>query len=109
MPPPAPPPPVVEPAPPPPPPPSANATAALLAQSRAQAAAGHFPLATATLERALRIDPRDGWLWLELGQLKLRQGDRVQARSMGQRALALAGADQALQAEGEKLIAAAHP
>lgn len=106
---PTPPPPVVEPAPPPPPPPSATATAALLAQSRAQAAAGNFPLATATLERALRIDPRDGRLWLELGRLKLRQGDRAQARSMGQRALTLAGADQALQAECEKLIAAAQP
>lgn len=109
VPPPAPPPPVEEPAPPPPPPPSASATAALLAQSRTQAAAGNFPLATATLERALRIDPRDGRLWLELGRLKLRQGDHAQARSMGQRALALAGADQALQAESEKLIAAAHP
>lgn len=110
VPPPAPPPPVLEPAPPPPPPPpSATATAALLAQSRTQAAAGNFPLATATLERALRIDPRDGRLWLELGRLKLRQGDRTQAHSMGQRALALAGADQALQAECEKLIAAAQP
>lgn len=101
--------PPAEPIPPPPPPPSSNATAALLAQSRTQSAAGNYPLATSTLERALRINPRDAGLWLELGRLKLKQGDDAQARSMGQRALALAGPDTALRAECEKLIAAAQP
>jgi hypothetical protein len=97
----------VEPIPPPPPPASAGATAALLQQSRQQAAAGNLPMATSSLERALRINPRDAELWIELGRLKLRQGDRAQAESMGRRALALSGNDGVRRAQSEDLIAAA--
>lgn len=64
-------------------------------------------MATATLERALRIDPRDPAVWLELGRVKLAQGDRAQAQNMGRRALSLAGGDPARRAECEALIAAA--
>jgi len=93
--------------PPPPPPPSSGATAALLEQSRSQSAAGNYPMATATLERALRINARDAEVWLELGRLKLRQGDDAQAESMGRRALSLAAGDAELRARCEALIAAA--
>lgn len=98
---PAPPPPI----PPPPPPASSGATAALLQQGRQQAAAGNYPLATSSLERALRINPNDADIWYELGRVKLRQGDYVQAESMGRRALALAGSDPARRARCEALIA----
>jgi outer membrane biosynthesis protein TonB len=104
---PAPPPPPPEPIPPPPPPVSSGATAALLAQSREQAAAGNYPLATASLERALRINPRDAQLWLELGEIKLQQGDPAQAANMGRRALSLAGSNTALRARCQDLIDAA--
>jgi Flp pilus assembly protein TadD len=89
------------------PPASSGATAALLQQSRQQAAAGDYALATSSLERALRINPRDAELWLELGRIKLREGDYLQAESMGKRALAVAGADASRRAECEDLIAAA--
>ncbi|MDL1881526.1 tetratricopeptide repeat protein, partial [Gammaproteobacteria bacterium PRO2] len=98
---PAPPPPI----PPPPPPASSGATAALLQQGRQQAAAGNYPLATSSLERALRINPNDADIWYELGRVKLRQGDYIQAESMGRRALALAGSDPARRARCEDLIA----
>lgn len=101
------PPPPPEPIPPPAPPPSSGATAALLEQSRQQAAAGNYPLATSSLERALRINPRDAELWLELGRLKLQQGDLAQAESMGRRALSLAGTDATLRRQSEELISAA--
>ncbi len=91
----------------PPPPPSSGATAALLQQGRQQAAAGDYAMATSSLERALRINPRDAELWLELGRIKLRQGDYAQAESMGQRALAVAGGDSARRAQCEALISAA--
>jgi hypothetical protein len=104
-----PPPPPPEPIPPPAPPPSSGATAALLQQGRQQATAGNYAMATSSLERALRINPRDAELWLELGQVKLKQGDRGQAANMGRRALALAGGDAALRARCEDLIAAANP
>jgi Flp pilus assembly protein TadD len=95
------------PIPPPPPPASSGATAALLQQSRQQTAAGDYEMATSSLERALRINPRDAELWLELGRVKLRQGDFAQAESMGRRALAVAGADPVQREQCEELIAAA--
>jgi hypothetical protein len=106
---PPPPPPPEEPIPPPPvtPPPSRSATNALLQQGRQQAATGNYPLATATLERAVRINPRDAELWLELGRVKLRQGDRVQAQNMGRRALSLSGSNASLRARCQALISAA--
>lgn len=100
---PAPPPPI----PPPPPPVSAGATAALLMQGRQQAAAGNYPLATSTLERALRINPNDADIWYELGRVKLDQGDYVQAENMGRRALGLAGSDSLRRALCDELIEAA--
>ena len=103
---PAPPPPPV-PIPPPPPPASSGATASLLQQSREQTAAGDYAMATSSLERALRINPRDAELWLELGRVKLRQGDYGQAESMGQRALAVAGNDPVRREQCADLIAAA--
>ncbi|MCC7490079.1 MAG: tetratricopeptide repeat protein [Gammaproteobacteria bacterium] len=102
-PPPAPPPPI----PPPPPPASSGATASLLQQGRQYAAAGNYPLATSSLERALRINPNDADIWYELGRVKLRQGDRAQAESMARRALALAGSDAQRRARCEDLIAEA--
>lgn len=92
---------------PPPPPPSAGATASLLQQGRQQAAAGDYALATASIERALRINPRDYALWLELGRIKLAEGDRAQAQNMARRALALAGNDPVRRAECEALLGAA--
>ena len=101
------PPPQPVPVPPPLPPASSGATAALLQQSRQQTAAGDYEMATSSLERALRINPRDAELWLELGRVKLRQGDNAQAESMGRRALAVAGSDPMRRAQCEDLIAAA--
>ena len=64
-------------------------------------------MATSSLERALRINPRDADLWLELGRVKLRQGDYAQAESMGRRALAVVGSDPVRREQCEDLIAAA--
>jgi hypothetical protein len=101
------PPPEALPIPPPAPPASSGATAALLDQSRQQSAAGNFPMATSSLERALRINPRDPGLWLELGRVKLRQRDFVQAESMGRRASAIAGTDPRWRGQIDELLDAA--
>ncbi|MGH8507156.1 MAG: tetratricopeptide repeat protein [Gammaproteobacteria bacterium] len=50
------------------------AVAALLRLARARAEAGHGEQAAATLERALRIEPRNPWLWHRLAVLRLQQG-----------------------------------
>ena len=95
------------PIPPPPPPASSGATASLLQQGRQYAAAGNYPLATSSLERALRINPNDADIWYELGRVKLGQGDYAQAQNMARRALALAGGDPQQRARCEALIAEA--
>ena len=79
----------------------------LLQQGRQYAAAGNYPLATSSLERALRINPNDADIWYELGRVKLGQGDYAQAQNMARRALALAGGDPQQRARCEALIAEA--
>lgn len=93
--------------PPPAPPRSSGATASLLEQGRQQRAAGDLAMATSTLERAIRINPRDPTLWLELGRVKLQQGDYAQAENMGRRAAAAAGSDARLRPQIDELITAA--
>lgn len=88
-------------------PPVNSATQALLNQSRAHQVAGRYEQAAASIERALRIEPRQGSLWLELGNIRLKEGDFPQAESMGRKALSLSTGDPALKARAEQLIATA--
>jgi tetratricopeptide (TPR) repeat protein len=81
------------------------AASALLAQARAQANAGEYVAAGATLERALRIEPETPLLWVELGRVQLAQGNAPQADAMGRKALALAAGDGEAQAAAWTLIA----
>jgi tetratricopeptide (TPR) repeat protein len=84
-----------------------SASAALLERSRAEQAAGSYDQAAASVERALRIEPNDPALWLELGEIKLAAGDAQQAGLMARKALTLAGDDGRLAARAERLIDAA--
>ena len=87
--------------------PASAATQALLTQSRAHQAAGDYEQAAASIERALRIEPRQPLLWLELGNIRLKEGDFAQAEGMGRKALSLSAGDAALTARSEQLIATA--
>jgi tetratricopeptide (TPR) repeat protein len=86
---------------------ASGASAALLEQSRAQRAAGSLPAARASLERALRLDPNNAALWLELGELELQTGNSAQAATMARKAQTLAGRDRQLTDRAEKLLRAA--
>lgn len=88
-------------------PPVSSASQALLTQSRGHQAAGRYEQAAASIERALRIEPRQPVLWLELGTIRLKEGDFAQAESLGRKALSLATGDAALTAKAEQLIATA--
>jgi Flp pilus assembly protein TadD len=79
----------------------------LLQQSRAQRAAGSLPAARATLERALRLDPNNPEVWIELGELELQTGNFTQATTMARKALTLTGRDSRLAARAERLLRAA--
>lgn len=83
------------------------AVAGLIDSARADAAAGRLPTAAASLERALRIEPRNPRLWQELARVRLQQGDLAQAESLAARSNSYAGADSALRAENQRIIGAA--
>lgn len=72
----------------------ASAASGLLAQSRAQRADGDLRAAGASLERALRIEPNNAALWLELAGLRFDEGDYRQAEALARKAASLAGNDQ---------------
>jgi Tfp pilus assembly protein PilF len=84
--------------------PQSTASVALLEQSRAARGAGRYAEATASLERALRIDPNNPLLWIELAEVKAADGDRQQAREMARKALTLAGGDRAIEARAARLL-----
>jgi len=81
------------------------ASAALVAQAHKQMGGGDFGLAAATIERAMRVDPDNPLLWIELGRVRYTAGDHSQADSMGHKALALASGDPQAQASAWRLIA----
>jgi Flp pilus assembly protein TadD len=86
---------------------AAPASVALLAQSRDQRAAGSYAAAASSIERALRIEPSNAELWLELGEIKLADDDPQQAEQMVRKALTLAGSDGVVAARAERLLALA--
>lgn len=83
---------------------TARASASLLEQSRAQQAAGSYAEAAASIERALRIEPNNALLWIELGEIKLAEGDAEQAEMMARKALTLADRDRAVENRAYRLI-----
>jgi tetratricopeptide (TPR) repeat protein len=95
----------------PPPPPAVRenrlspATGSLVTQARAQVARGDLPAASSTLDRALRIEPNNPLLWIELGKLRLVESDPHQAEICGRKALALASGDRRSQSQAGRLLA----
>ena len=81
-----------------------GAVVALADAARSDAAAEKFSGATSSLERALRIEPRNPRLWHELGRLKFKEGDYRQAASMAARSNTWVGTDKALHAANWRLI-----
>jgi predicted Zn-dependent protease len=83
------------------------AVAGLLDGARADAASGRLTNAAASLERALRIEPRNPRLWQELARVRLKQGEYAQAESTAARSNSWAGGDRTLRTENWRLIAQA--
>ena len=66
---------------------------------------GDLDGASATLDRALRIEPNNPLLWIELGRLRMAENDAHQAEGCGRKALALASGDRGTQAQAGRLLA----
>ena len=83
--------------------------AVLALESRAahQMSQGDWNGAVASLERALRIEPRNPRLWNRLAQVRLQQGQTRLAASLAARSNALPGVDQALRQDNQRIQAAA--
>ena len=84
-----------------------TAVASLMDRARADTAAGRLANAAATLERALRIEPKNPRLWSELARVRFQQRDYAQAESTALRSESWAGKDNLLRADNWRLIAAA--
>ena len=80
------------------------ASAVLLEQSRDERAAGSYAEAAASIERALRIDPNNPALWIELAEIKAAEGNYDQAEMMARKALTLAGSDRSIMARADRLV-----
>jgi predicted negative regulator of RcsB-dependent stress response len=81
-----------------------TAVMALLNNAKNQSAVGRMDEASANLERALRIEPRNPVLWHELARVRLEQGLYRQAENMAAKSNVLARANRYLQAENWRII-----
>ncbi len=81
------------------------ATRSLVAQAHRLLNQGDIDGASSTLDRALRIEPSNPLLWIELGRVRLTEGDAHQAEVCARKALALASGDRAAQAQAARVLA----
>jgi predicted Zn-dependent protease len=68
-------------------------------------ARGELPGASTTLDRALRIEPQNPLLWIEVARLRLAENDAHQAESCGRKALALSSGDPSARAQAGRVLA----
>lgn len=66
--------------------------------------AGDYDQAEASLERGLRIEPNNAYLWFELARLSASYGNLNKARELASRAQSLAGGDRYLQGHIERFV-----
>lgn len=81
------------------------ASRALVGQAQTQLAAKNFAVAASSLERALRIEPDNALLWIELGKVRQAEGNYVQAENMGRKAVSMSGNAPKAQSAAWSLIA----
>ena len=84
-----------------------KAVSALVANARSDASAGRFANAAASMERAIRLEPRNARLWHELAMVRFKQGEFAQAEQMAMRSNALIERDPSLRAQNWQLVAQA--
>lgn len=80
------------------------ASRALVGQAQSQLASKNFALAASSIERALRIEPGNPLLWIELGKVRQAEGNYSQAENMGRKAVSMAVNAPRAQAAAWRLI-----
>lgn len=81
------------------------ASRALVSQAQAQRQKGDLPGASVSLERAMRIEPNNPLLWIEMGRLRMDQRNYLQAENMARKALSMSVGDDRTQSSAWLLIA----
>ncbi len=87
--------------------PSSPAVIALLDAAENERLSGQLDSAVATLERAIKIQPRNAKLWHEMAKLRLEQTNPRLALDLARKSNALASGDRALKRENWRIIAEA--
>lgn len=82
-----------------------SASRALVAQAQTQLAAKNFPVAAASIERAMRIEPDNPLLWIELAKVRQAEGNYVQAENMARKAISISVSAPRTQSTAWRLIA----
>lgn len=75
---------------------SNSAVVALLSSAQQQRKSGDYQRASVTLERAIRISPRNPELYYELAQVRYLEGNFHQSKQLCRKAISLAAGDKAL-------------
>ena len=83
------------------------AVAALLESAREAEKARQYGRAGAALERALKVEPRNPWLWHRLAAIRYRQGRHPEAEALSRRSMSLSPGDVKLESRNWRVIAAA--
>jgi len=81
-----------------------KAVIALLDRAQIDNESGQREAAGSSLERALRIEPRNPWLWLELAQVRLAQGQYAQAITLAGKSNSFSARQPLVQAENWQVI-----
>lgn len=92
-------------APPPPVPQLPAAAASLATQAEKQRESGDYVAAAATLERAIRIQPQEAYLWNRLARVRLDQKNYAQAGSLAQKSNALSKDQNQIRQDNWGMIA----
>ncbi|WP_456414210.1 tetratricopeptide repeat protein [Thiolapillus sp.] len=81
-----------------------RAVRALMARAAQQEQAGELVAAAGSLERALRIEPKNPELWNRLAHVRYKQKRYSLAASLAAKSNSFAGQDPALRADNDALI-----
>ena len=85
-----------------------NAAVVALLESAGEAEkARQYGRAVAALERALKVEPRNPWLWHRLAAIRYRQGRHPEAEALSRRSMSLSPGDRKLESRNWRVISAA--
>ena len=80
---------------------------ALISEAERNITLGSLDIAAATVERAMRIEPRNGHIFIKLAEIRIKQGKAVMAEQLAEKTLSLSQGKNALKKRCWLLIAKA--